>query len=1031
MKPIQLLWLALSLTTLPVLAVSTSSELKNQFNDPIQLSSERINYPQQHFAAKTEPVNMKVAPQLAATTQADPSGDKTVTQLLDLFALGYGLGVRGIYSGDYSGDSMPELILVNPNNVSVVEVKSGKFEPLSQINSIDNISQSSYFHNVATDSHYLFVSSTYRNTVQKLNLLTHQIDHKLTITNLSSVALTQTQGATQAELLIRTSDNKLHSFNPISMQLLRSYTGINADIVATGAFTAKDVSELLLSNGEIHRFNNGILVLQKTLASSLGNKNQPVDINNDGISELLSSDTWGTVRLIDPRQDLVLWAHHPQLDIAAITVADLDQDGTLDIIYGDGQWGDLHALKASNGEEFWSINNPNHGVTNIIVADLDHDGKQDIGWGSGYTSSGADNFYIHDIATKAEKWASESLDMPANAVALTDVDQNGTIDAIYATNSSESSYGPAIIRAYDTDSKTMLWSKVAAENNWGRTMAIATADLDRDGGKDIVIGASAIYTSLIRVIDAKNGSLRYDAQFGDGDTVTDLLIADLDVDGFEDILVVNKAVHTGSQGTYFTVLNGRTGAVKKTSPNLGFSWSGLSNLSLMDMADTAGPDVFALYSSQLYSYNYSSNTIRQINTAQPLQRLTVAIRQGEPTLFATTSDGVLHSVATDGSLTEETTLCSDAVIGINAGSAGRLIFNCSDSFGEYNLETGTMEFNQPTITTSGTPESLRFNNQDYYVVGGDKVGVYTSAAATILPTPAAVGLSTHVLKSVNGTLQVEGGADYYILEGQPLFGQFRFTDRKAGQFSYQPKGSLGQEKITYYAMKAGEQSPAAELKINLSNQAPIANDLTASTHWNKALTLTLPVKDDDEETLTYKLLSQPAQGTATLTGVTTGSVDYVPATTQLGQVSLSFSASDSLETSEIKNVVITLTNTTPVASPVNYSSSYTTPVNGSLKGEDPDGDSLTYELTSQPASGTITLDTNTGLFVYQPAGENDQKISFSYVVKDKFSQSAAQNVNISIKGKEKSGGGIGYGFIALLMLFGWRGFNQTGRLTTT
>lgn len=1022
MKPLQLSCSVLGLFVLPVLALTSAAEPKNQFNDPIQLNGERINYSQQHFAAKNVTVSAKAVQQSEVTLLDEQSGDKAVTQLLDLFGLGYGLGLNGLFSGDYNGDSVPELILVNPDNVTIVEVKSGKFEPVSQLRFPGISGKSHYFHNKGTDGHYLFVSSDYGSAVHKINLLTRKTEHKLTTTNLSSMAVAQAKGDTQPELLIRTSDNQLHIFDPVSMQLLQSYPDFNADIAATGAFTAKDVSELLLSNGEIHRFDNDNLVLQKTLSLTLGSINQPVDLNGDGISELLSSDRWGTVRLSDIQQDAVLWTHQPSHDIAAMTVADLDQDGKADVIYGDGQWGGLHALNANTGEEFWNIGNPNHGVTNIIVADLDNDGKQDIGWGGGYSSSGEDNFYVHDVASKAEKWISENLDMPVQAVALADVNKDGSLDALYATNGSSS--GAALVRAYDTQTKAMLWSTTAAGNNWGRTMAIATADLDKDGGQDIVIGASAIYTTLVRVLDAKDGSLRYEVTLGDGDSVSDLLIADLDLDGVNDILVTNRAEHTGSKGTFFTVLNGRTGAVKKTSPGIGFSWSGLINLALLDVPETEGPDVFGLSSGQLYSYNYQSNTVKKLNTAEDLQYMTVAIREGESTLFATSSNGTLYSVALDGSLTKETDLCSDNVIGINANTAGKLIFSCTNSFGEYNLDSKTVAFTQLVNLASGRPGTLQFNNQDYYIVGGNKIGVYTSAPANTLPTPAAMSLSTHVLKTVSGTLEIEGGADYYVLDGYPKFGQFRFTDRKAGQFSYQPKGPLGQDKVHYYAVKDGILSAKAELTVNLTNQTPVASNLNVSTHWNKALTFTLPAVDEDGETLTYKLLNQPEQGQAILTGATTGAVNYVPATTTLNPVSLSFTASDSLVTSEVKNVVITLTNTTPVASPVNYNSSYATPVNGRLKGEDADNDSLSYELTSQPTAGSVTLDKDTGLFVYQPTGENDQQISFSFVVKDKFAQSTAQNVSISIKGKEKSSGSVGYGFIALLMLLGCRALKR-------
>lgn len=1029
MKSLHLSWPVFSLAlVLPVFAGSGATELKNQFNDPIQINGERINYPQQYFAAKQEPASAGL-PQLATTAkaavtmavQAEASGEKPIIQLLDLFALGYGLGINGLYSGDYNEDSVSELILANSDNISIVELKSGKFEPVNQIRFTENIMQSHYFHSASTDSHYVIFSSASGGEIQKLNLHTRQTEEqKLTIRDLTSTGMAQAQGDEQKELLIRTWHNSLHIYDPASFQLLKTYQNIEADIAATGAFTDKEVSELLLTNGKIYRFENGGLALQKTLNSPMGDKNLMIDVNGDGISELLSADTWGTIRLIDTRQDAVLWTHQPDLDIAAVTIADLDQDGALDIIYGDGQWGNLYALKASNGEEFWSIGNPNHGVTNIIVADLDNDGKQDIGWGGGYTSSGADNFYIHDVATKAQKWISESLDMPAQAVALSDVDQNGTLDAIYATNSSNSSYGAAIIKAYDTDSKAMLWSAEAAPNNWGRTMNIVAADLDNEGSDEIIIGASEIYTSLIRVIDAKDGSLRYAVELGDGDSISDLLVTDVDADGFNDIVVTNRAEHTGSQGSFFTVLDGRTGAVKKVSPGAGFSWDGLNDLTLLEIAGTTGPDIFALSSGLLYNYNYAANTIKRINTAESLQQLTVATREGVPGLFATTDDGTLYSVTLAGSMTKETSLCAGPVTGINTAYTGKLIFNCANTFGEYNLDTGTVEFELPAVGVSGTPEMQRFNNQDYYIVGGDKVGVYTSTPAAVLPAPASLELSTHVLKSVTGTLQIEGGADYYVLEGQPTFGQFSFTDRKTGQFTYQPRGTTGQDKVTFYAIKSGSQSPKAELTVNLTNQVPVAETLNVSTHWSTPLTLTLAATDGDEEALTYQLINQPSQGKVTLTSATKGTVEYVPSTTQLEPVSFNYTARDSLVASEVTKVIITLTNTAPVANTLSYNTSYTSPVNGRLTGTDQDGDALIYQLVSQPTSGSLTLDNETGLFVYTPAGDNDQQITFSYVVKDKFAQSEVQNVNISIKGKEKSGGSIGYAFMLLLMLLAGR-----------
>ena len=121
-------------------------------------------------------------------------------------------------------------------------------------------------------------------------------------------------------------------------------------------------------------------------------------------------------------------------------------------------------------------------------------------------------------------------------------------------------------------------------------------------------------------------------------------------------------------------------------------------------------------------------------------------------------------------------------------------------------------------------------------------------------------------------------------------------------------------------------------------------------------------------------------------------------------------------------MVITLSNTTPVAVAKSYTTSYLTPVNGALQGQDADNDVLSYEISSQPAAGSLTLDSKNGLFVYTPSGDADQSISFSFIVKDKFASSTVQTVNISVQGapKKSSGGALSWFSMAALLLFGMR-----------
>ncbi|HEX5793348.1 MAG TPA: Ig-like domain-containing protein, partial [Rheinheimera sp.] len=310
--------------------------------------------------------------------------------------------------------------------------------------------------------------------------------------------------------------------------------------------------------------------------------------------------------------------------------------------------------------------------------------------------------------------------------------------------------------------------------------------------------------------------------------------------------------------------------------------------------------------------------------------------------------------------------------------------------------------------------------KQWYIVGGSKVAVYQTDAPAPLPTPDAVSLSSHVLKAVTGNLQMPVEVDYFVLSSGTQLGQLSFTDRKAGQFSYQPNGATGLETLKYYAVKGNAVSAEAELTIELTNTTPVAESLDIATHWNTALQLTLSAQDADDEALQFALLSQPEHGQLQMLDAELGTVNYQPSGDSLETVNFSFVAKDSLVSSTQQSVSIRLTNTAPVCQAGSYSTSYLTPVNGALQGNDADGDVISYEISSQPATGSLTLNSSNGLFVYTPSGSNDHSVSFSFVVKDKFASSNAQSVTINIKGetqKASSGGSLGmFSFLSLLLL---------------
>nr|WP_306660306.1 VCBS repeat-containing protein [Rheinheimera maricola] len=549
-------------------------------------------------------------------------------------------------------------------------------------------------------------------------------------------------------------------------------------------------------------------------------------------------------------------------------------------------------------------------------------------------------------------------------------------------------------------------------------MQVVAAELDNDATVELVIGSSQIYTAMVRVLNAADGSERFSTLLGDGDTITGLLVADSNNDGLNEIIVGNGAVHTGSEGSFFTVLNGLTGDIVQQSPSLGFHWQGLTDLHAV--TSQSGQYIYGLLGNNLYQYNYSNNTVKQLTVNAEFQQLTAVVTGGETRLLAGDYNGNLLLLSASGDVSQSRNVCPTPIKGLSSSAADSALYSCDDSFGEYNLATSSNNFvHSAGFNTTGDPQSARHNGKEFYIVGGSKVAVYQTDAPEALPAPDAVSLSGHVLRAITGNLQMPVEVDYFVLASSTKLGQLSFTDRKNGQFSYQPNGATGTETLKYYAVKGNTSSAEAELTIELTNAAPVAENLNIATHWNTVLQLTLSAQDADAETLQFELLSQPGHGQLQMLDATLGTLSYQPSGDSLDAVSFSFIAKDSLVASAQKNVTISLTNTAPVAVATSYTTSYLTPVNGAVQGSDADADVISYEITSQPSVGTLSLNSSNGLFVYTPAGSSDQTVSFSFIVRDKFASSAAQTVTINVKGETQasSGGSLGvFSCFGLLLL---------------
>ncbi|MBI3773006.1 MAG: cadherin-like domain-containing protein [Gammaproteobacteria bacterium] len=149
---------------------------------------------------------------------------------------------------------------------------------------------------------------------------------------------------------------------------------------------------------------------------------------------------------------------------------------------------------------------------------------------------------------------------------------------------------------------------------------------------------------------------------------------------------------------------------------------------------------------------------------------------------------------------------------------------------------------------------------------------------------------------------------------------------------------------------------------NLSiNYAPVASNKTLTTNEDQAVSSNLIASDNDNEPVTYAIVTNPSHGVVILTS-NTGAFTYTPAANVSGSDSFTFRASDGKVTSNVATATINLAsvNDAPVLSVIgNQSLNEGATKTLALSATDVDtADTLTFSATGLPAFATLTNNGN-------------------------------------------------------------------------
>lgn len=158
----------------------------------------------------------------------------------------------------------------------------------------------------------------------------------------------------------------------------------------------------------------------------------------------------------------------------------------------------------------------------------------------------------------------------------------------------------------------------------------------------------------------------------------------------------------------------------------------------------------------------------------------------------------------------------------------------------------------------------------------------------------------------------------FVIASQPSNGSLEF-DEETGDFAYTPDADFfGSDSFEFYVTDGDLESGVSTVSITVNevedpNTAPTVSNASYSVNENASLSRTLTGSDVDGDSLTFRIVSQPSNGTVTL-NENTGAFTYTPSAA--GTVTFTYVANDGEQDSNVGTVTITVQEVqTPAPTP--------------------------------------------------------------------------------------------------------------------
>ncbi len=420
----------------------------------------------------------------------------------------------------------------------------------------------------------------------------------------------------------------------------------------------------------------------------------------------------------------------------------------------------------------------------------------------------------------------------------------------------------------------------------------------------------------------------------------------------------------GDPITFNVIGNPSHGALSGTAPNLTYT----------PAANYNGPDSFTFrVNDGVADSNLAtvSLTVTPVNDAPTVNDDSVSAVEDTPKPIALVASDI------DGDTLSYIIVGNPAHGGLSGTGANRTYtpnanYNGPDSF-TFRVNDGTVNSNLATVTIA-------------------VAAVNDPPVAFINPNPT-VGNEDSPFGVTLQATDVEGNAVTYTVLSSPAHGALSGTPPN---LTYTPAANYnGPDSFQFIANDGTDDSATAtgNLTVTAQNDAPVAQNGSASLLQNLPKSITLVASDVDGDTLSYIIVANPAHGS--LSGTGTNRV-YTPNANYTGADSFTFKANDGTVDSNVATFSLNIVagDNAPSANDQSVSTNEDTAKPITLTGSDPDGDTLTYAIVTGPAHGTLSGTAPN--VTYTPAADYFGADVFTFKANDGIMDSSPGTVSITV-----------------------------------